>query len=94
MLTKDLEAEFGVPDEDTPEWTDEDFLWAVRAMDFGGHAASLAFLMRRQDILRAAASLGIPKETFLPFAPTKPGFEQRITAAFGPFPKAAGLAAE
>lgn len=94
MPTRDLELEFGIPDDDTPEWSDEDFLWPVRAVDFGGHAASLSFLIRRQEIRRAAALLGIPKETFLPFAPTKPGFEERITAAFGAFPIAAGLAAE
>ncbi len=88
------EPEYGTPDDENPEWTDEDFTWAVRSKDFANHTESLAFLIRRLEILRAAEALGIPKDTFLPFAPTKPGFEERVTAAFGPFPKAAGLAAE
>lgn len=89
------EPDYGVPDDENPEWTDEMFTWAVRAQDFGGDSHAVHdFLIRRREILGAAAALGIPKDTFLAFAPTKPGFEGRIAAAFGPFPKAAGLAAE
>lgn len=85
----------GVPDKENPEWTEEDFMWAASAVDFDGDIVQVAeFLIRRLEILRAAEALGIPKNTFLPFAPTKPGFEDRVAAAFGPFPKAAGLAAE
>lgn len=77
------------------ELTREDFLWFVRTQDFGGDIGRVHdFLIRRAEILRAAESLGIPREVFLPFQPTKPGFEDRVAAAFAPFPKAAGLAAE
>lgn len=75
--------------------TRAEWAWFVTVTDFGGDIDRVhEFLIRRSEIMRAAAALGIPKEVFLPFAPTKPGFEERITAAFGPFPKAAGLAAE
>jgi hypothetical protein len=86
LIDKDGEAR-------TP--TPEEWAWSVRTEDFGGDTFQVVeFLTRRAEILRAAESLGIPREVFLPFAPTKPGFEERIAAAFGPFPKAAGLAAE
>lgn len=82
-------------DGEVRELTREDFRWFVKNSDFDGDMTKVHdFLIRRAEILRAADSLGIPREVFLPFAPTKPGFEERIAAAFGPFPKAAGLAAE
>ncbi len=85
----------GEPDEENPEWADDDFRWAARSQDFGGDILKVtAFLSRRSEILRAAESLGIPRDTFLAFDPNKPGFEERVAAAFGAFPKAAGLAAE
>jgi hypothetical protein len=75
--------------------TREEWAWFVSNADFDGDMTRVHdFLIRRAEILRAAETLGIPREVFLPFAPTKPGFEERIAAAFGPFPKAAGLAAE
>lgn len=92
--TDDREPQYGVPDDESPEWTDEDFLWAVQAKDFPTHMASYEFLKHREEILRAADAIGIPRSAFLPFAPTKPGFEARVAAAFGPFAKAIGLAAE
>ena len=33
----------GVPDDESPEWTDEDFLWSVNNADFGGFAAAKYF---------------------------------------------------
>lgn len=94
-MKRAIEPKYGTPDDENPEWTEETFRWAVKNTDFGGdiHAVH-AFLDRRSEIVRAAETLGIPKDTFLPFAPTKPGFEDRVAAAFGPFPKSAGLAAE
>jgi hypothetical protein len=75
--------------------TREEWAWFVKNSDFDDDMTKVhAFLIRRAEILRAAEALGIPKDVFLPFAPTKPWFEDRIAAAFGPFPKAAGLAAE
>lgn len=84
----------GVPDDESPEWTDDDFLWSVAFSDFGDHGAVIAFLTHREEILRAAEAVGIPRAAFLPYAPTKPGFDGRVAAAFGPFAKAIGLAAE
>ena len=84
----------GVPDGESPEWTDEDFLWSVANSDFADHGAVMAFLTHREDILRAADAAGIPRTAFLPYAPNKPGFEARVAAGFGPFAKAIGLAAE
>lgn len=95
MNKPETDGDFGVPDDENPEWTDETFRWAVKTQDFGGDISRVhEFLIRRAEILRAADSLGIPRAIFLPFAPTTPGFEDRIASAFGPFPKAAGLAAE
>jgi hypothetical protein len=89
------DEEYGVPDDENPEWTEETFRWSVKAADFGGNIRKVHdFLIRRTEILRAADALGIPREVFLPFEPTKPGFEERLSASFGLFPKAAGLAAE
>lgn len=74
--------EYGVPDEESPELTDDFFLWAVRAQDFGGdHMASHAFLVSREAFFRSAEAAGMTRESFLPFAPTKPGFFERATAA-------------
>lgn len=74
----------GVPDDENPEWTDEDFRWAVRAEDFrGNHLAVHEFLNRRLEIFRAGAAIGLEKEYFWQFAPTKPGFEDRVAAALG-----------
>ena len=84
----------GMPDAESPEWTDEDFLWSVSNADFGGFAAAMAFLRHRDEVLRAAEAVGIPRSAFLPFGPNKPGFEARVAAAYGPFAKAIGLAAE
>lgn len=89
------DEEFGIPDDENPEWTEETFRWSVKVVDFGGDITKVhEFLIRRSQILRAAEALGIPRDVFLPFEPAKPGFEERLAASFGPFPKAAGLAAE
>lgn len=92
--SEETEPEYGEPDDENPEWTEEDALWAVSAKDFADFTASYAFLRHREEILRAAEAVGIPRAAFLPFAPTKPGFEARVAVAFGPFAKAIGLAAE
>ena len=84
----------GVPDDESPEWTNADFLWSVNGADFGGHIGAIAFLDQREAILTAGMAAGIPREAFLKFAPNKPGFEARVAAAFGPLAKAVGLAAE
>ena len=84
----------GVADSESPEWSEDDFAWSVNNADFGGFAGAMAFLTHREEILRAADAIGIPRSAFLPFAPNKPGFEARVAAAYGPFAKAIGLAAE
>lgn len=76
------------------ELTAEDFLWAVRSQDFDGQDASLAFLHEREAFFKIAESLGIERETFLPFAPSKPGFIERATAAMDALAKFGKHAAE
>lgn len=71
--------ENGIPDEENPEWTDEDFLWAVSAKDFSSHEAGIAFMIERDKFLDGQNMVGIPRETFLPLAPNKPGFIERAT---------------
>ena len=86
--------EYGTPDEESPEWTEEQFLWSVSAGDFGGDIQAVTdFLTSRETILRAAEAIGIPRETFLPFEPNKPGFEERAKVLMK-LPKAVGWAAE
>ena len=84
----------GVPDEESPEWTDEDFLWSVNNADFGGFQAAMGFLARREEILRSAESKGLKREAFLPLMPNKPGFEERVADAFGEVLKSVRHAAE
>ena len=88
------EPEYGVPDEENPEWTDEDWLWAVRHADFGSHVAVHNFLIRRREILEAAEAAGIPRAAFLELEPNKPGFEDRVKQAFNTFLHGPVLAAE
>ena len=87
--------EYGTPDDESPEITDEMMVWAVRARDFGGDpAAVVAFMQARSDFLRAAEAAGVPREAFLPFRPNEPGFMDRAREAFTALPKAMGWAAE
>jgi hypothetical protein len=68
-------------DGEARELTDEDFLWMVRAQDFGGFLEANGFLDRRSAILRAAEEFGVPEEAFLEMQPSKPGFERRVVEA-------------
>ena len=79
---------------DAPELSAEMMLWAVRARDFGGDDQAVAdFLSARETLLRQAEAIGIPRETFLPFDPNTPGFEDRAKVLMK-LPKALGWAAE
>lgn len=81
-------------DDDATELTDAEALWLVDTQDFGGNSlAADQFLMAREKILAAAEAEGIPRETFLPFEPNKPGFEERAKV-LARLPKAMGWAAE
>ena len=73
------EPEFGEPDDESPEWTDEDTRWAVRAWDFPNHAAAHAFLVRREGFFDIAEAAGISREAFMALEPSKPGFEERAS---------------
>ena len=84
----------GVPDDESPEWTENDFLWSVAFADFGDHRAVFDFLARRESILRSAESKGLKREAFLPLLPNKPGFEERVADAFGEVMRALPHAAE
>ena len=81
-------------EDDAPELTEERARWLVSVRDFGGDIfATTDFLNRREDILRRAEAAGIPRETFLPFDPNTPGFEERAKVLMD-LPKALGWAAE
>jgi hypothetical protein len=74
--------EYGTPDDESPEWSEEDFLWAVRAADFGGDPLQVVgFLKSREAFLRNVMAAGLPRSAFLSFAPQKPGFIDRATRA-------------
>lgn len=83
MNATEPDDEYGVPDEESPELTEEFFLWSVSAQDFeGDFMKSHAFLMKRTAFFETAKAIGFEKETFLPFHPNKPGFFERVTVAF------------
>ena len=83
MNATEPDDEYGVPDEESPELTEDFFLWAVRAQDFeGDFMKSHAFLMKRTTFFDTAKAIGFEKEAFLPFQPNKPGFFDRVTTAF------------
>jgi hypothetical protein len=76
------EDEYGTPDDENPEWTDEDFLWSVWAQDFGGDSLRVhAFLTSRENFLREAEAAGLPRIAFLSFDPKRPGFVERASHA-------------
>jgi hypothetical protein len=81
-------------DGEAREMTAEDFVWFVETSDFPDHDAAIAFLMRRAEIFRAAELAGFEREIFLPLAPSKPGFEDRVAEAFGAVLKTVKHAAE
>jgi hypothetical protein len=58
-------------------------LWAVQNNDFPDHDAVIEFLERREEVLKAAERVGMERDVFLPFEPSKPGFEDRVAVAFG-----------
>ncbi len=94
-MTKPVnDEEDGIPDDESPEWTDEDTLWSVKGADFGGFMAAMKFLQSRAAFLKAAEAAGIERAAFLPFDPSKPGFEERARKAFETFLNATRHAAE
>ncbi len=86
--------DFGTPDEESPEITEEQVLWAVRAIDFPDFNSSHAFLTEREAFLRDAEEAGIARAAFLSLDPNKPGFIQRATAALEAAARAGRHAAE
>ncbi len=81
-------------DGEVRELSDEDMLWLVNSADFGGFEAATIFLNNREALLSAAEAVGIAREVFLPFEPSKPGFEDRARQAFEAFLNATRHAAE
>jgi hypothetical protein len=61
--------------------TRDDWLWFVADEDFGGFEQAMNFLTERDAFFHTAESHGIAREAFLAFAPNKPGFIARATAA-------------
>ena len=86
--------DFGNPDDESPEITEEQMLWAVRAKDFSDFDASHAFLIDRESFLREAEEAGIPRAAFLSLDPNKPGFIERATTALEAAARAGRHAAE
>jgi hypothetical protein len=68
-------------DGDVREMTDDDWVWFVRTEDFGDVVAVHQFLEKREVFLRDAEVVGLEREAFLPYEPSKPGFIERATAA-------------
>jgi hypothetical protein len=93
MVYRDLKP---LTDEDgeARELDADDFLWAVRSEDFGGAAGSAAFLIDREAFFTMAEKLGMDREAFLSFAPSKPGFIERATDAMDALVKQVRHAAE
>lgn len=67
-------------DGEVREITAEDFVWFVETSDFPNHDAAYAFMLRREELFRAAEAAGFERDIFLPFQPSKPGFEDRLRA--------------
>lgn len=84
----------GTPDALNPEWDAYAQSWAVNADDFGGPMGAARFLARRKRIFAEARAQGFPKEMLAGFHPDKPGFEDRVGAAFARLASVAGTAAE
>jgi hypothetical protein len=81
-------------DGDVRDLTDAEYSWAVRDEDFGGVLGSLAFLKDREAFFAIAEKLGMEREAFLAFAPSKPGFIERATDAMDALVKQVRHAAE
>jgi len=79
---------------DVRDLTDEEWLWAVSSKDHGGFEGTSEFLRSRSRFLKAAEEAGFERAFFLPFEPSKPGFEERALAALESFLKKARHAAE
>jgi hypothetical protein len=94
MVRHAAQDDFGVPDDDNPEWTDEDELWSVKDADFGGLLGSVEFLRARKAFFDDAKSVGLERDAFLPYEPSKPGFIERATAAIEKLANLRGHAAE
>lgn len=84
----------GTPDVLNPEWDAYAQSWAVNAEDFGGPIGAARFLARRKRIFSEACVQGFPKEMLAGFRPDKPGFEDRVGAAFSRLASVASTAAE
>ncbi|MEM1274434.1 MAG: hypothetical protein AAGF88_11490 [Pseudomonadota bacterium] len=53
--------------------------WMISIQEFGyDQRAAVDFMIKRERLIRKATSAGVPREVFLPFEPSKPGFEHRI----------------
>jgi hypothetical protein len=82
------------PDDLSPEWTEYETRWSVNVADFDGPMGATRFLARRNEIFRAAAAAGVPKDLLTPFEPNKPGFEERLRSAVSGINRSLGWAAE
>ncbi len=93
-MSEKRDDSFETPDALNPEWDSYASAWAVDAADFANPVEAAKFLERRKRIFVAAQTLGLDKELLSPFAPNKPGFEERIEDAFGKLAQVASMAAE
>lgn len=57
----------------------EDPRWLLSIQDFGySENDAVDFLKKRERLIRKATEAGVPREIFLAFDPSRPGFEHRI----------------
>ena len=57
----------------------EDPRWLLSIQDFNfSENDALDFLKKRERLLKKATAAGVPRDVFLPFDPSTPGFEHRI----------------
>ena len=87
------EAPLTTDDGEVRNLAEDDLAWFVSRQDFVSDEEMRAFLERRSALVHAAEAAGIPRATFLPFEPSKPGFEERAKRLMD-LPKAVGWAAE
>lgn len=91
---KEVEPEFGIPDEESPLWTDEDF---AKAVPFPELAKQMGWKVPtgrpKAEITKTAVSLRLDPEIVAHFKAGGAGWQTRINAVLGRHVKAANAAA-
>jgi len=80
---RDVEPEFGVPDDESPLWTDEDF---ARAEPFPAVAKRMGWKIPgrpKAEVTKQAISLRLDREIVEHFKAGGPGWQTRINEVLG-----------